>query len=237
MIPIILRDLRWRMAVLLLLAWVMFMLEPGFHQHGALPPGEAIGLSAVGISATLSYFAGLSMIILLGGFISTDRREGYTRIFFSSPTRPLAFYGLRWIVALMIALTGAALFLVIGQVIAWGEFRGGFSGLLLALVSALVYGGLMAFLSATLPRGDGWIAFLMILPTFIPQIFSYGLAGLPPFVRQVVQVVMPPHGALQVIWQGLLEGTLAWGAIGFATGYAAFWLIGAIAILRVREMP
>jgi hypothetical protein len=237
-IPILLRDLRWRLAGLVGLAWVLYLLEPGFHQHGALGPGEAVALGPVGVSATLSYFSGLAMIVLLAGFVSTDRREGYTRIFFAHPTRPLAFYGLRLAVALGIAVLGAALFLVIGQMVAWGEIRGGWSGLLLALVAAIIYGGLMSFLSATLPRGDAVIAsLLMVVPTFIPQIFGMALAGMPSTLRQVILVVLPPQGALQVIWQRLLEGAVAWPAVLFATGYGLVWLCAAALVLRARELP
>lgn len=237
MIPIIVRDLRWRLPVLLLLAWLLYLMEPGFHQHGALPPEEAIALGAIGISATLSYFAGLSMIILLAGFVSTDRREGYTRIYFSHPTRPLAFYGLRWLVALALTMLAVTLFLILGQMVAWGEIRGGWSGLLLALVSAVIYGGLMAFLSSVLPRGDGLVGFLLILPTFVPQLLSLGLASLPQGLRQAVLLVLPPHGALQVLWQGLVEGRVMWFAALFALGYGLVWMLAGAAVLRARDWP
>lgn len=237
MIPIMLYDLRWRLLLLVAIGWLLYLLEPGFHQHGALPPEEAVALGAVGVSATLSYFAGLAMIVLLAGFVSTDRREGYSRIFFSHPTRPLALYGIRWLLALAIAIVGAAVFLVVGQMVAWGEVRGGWSGLLLALVSAIIYGGLMAFLSSALPRGDTLIALLLFLPTFAPQILSFGLAAVPPALRQATLIVMPPHGALQVIWQGLVQSTVAWGAVAFAVVYGALWILAAIAMLRLRDWP
>lgn len=238
MIPVLLRDLRWRLVLLLGVAALMYLLEPAFHQHGEeIDPGQAVGLSAAGISATLSYFAGLAMIVLLGGFISTDRREGYARLFFAHPTRPLALYALRWGLALAIAVGGAAIFLVFGQLLAWGEFRGGWAGILLALTSAVVYGGLMAFLSAALSRGDGWIAFLLFLPTLVPQVVELALAALPTALRQLLLFVLPPHGALQVVWQGLLEGTVVWAAVAFALGYGAVWLAAAALVLRLREWP
>lgn len=237
MIPILLRDLRWRFLLLLLLGWVMFLLEPGFHQHGQVGAEEAVALGARGISATLSYLAALSMIVLLGGFISGDLREGHTRIFFSHPTRPLAFYGLRWALALAISVAAAAIFLVVGQMVAWGEFRGGWSGLFLALVSAIIYGGLMAFLSATLPRGDAVAAVLIFLPTFVPQLLALGLASFPPALRQTILIILPPQGVLQVIWEGLLRGVFVWGAAAFAIGYGLIWLLAAVAILHARDWP
>jgi hypothetical protein len=237
MIPVLLRDLRWRMLGLAVIAWLLYLLEPGFHQHGAPAPEEAVALGAIGVSATLSYFAGLSMIVLLAGFISSDRREGYTRIFFSHPTRPLALYALRWAIALVVTLFGATAFLVIGQMIAWGEVRGGWSGLLLALVSAVIYGGLMAFLSAALPRGDAVVALVLFLPTFVPQLLALALAPLPAGVRQAILLLLPPQTALQSIWQALLEGSVAWPALAFAAGYGVLWILASIAALRARDLP
>lgn len=238
MIPILLRDLRGRLALLLLIAAVMYLLEPGFHQHGeALPPDQALGLSAVGVSATLSYFAGLAMIVLLAGFISEDRREGYSRLFFSHPTRPLAFYGLRWLLAYVIALAGAGVFLVVGQLLGWGEVRGGWSGMILPAVSALIYGGLMAFLSAALPKGDAWVGFVLFLPTMVPDVIALAYQAMPPLLSALLAFAMPPHGALQVIWQGLLGGVFVWGAVLFAAGYGLVWLGAGALVLRVRELP
>lgn len=238
MIPILLRDLRGRLALLLLVAVLMYLLEPGFHQHGeALPPDQAAGLSAVGVSATLSYFAGLAMIVLLAGFVSEDRRDGYSRLFFSHPTRPLAFYGLRWLLAYALAVGGAAIFLVVGQMLAWGEVRGGWSGMILPLVSALIYGGLMALLSAALPRGDAWVAFLLFLPTFVPQVVSLGLQALPPALATTLSFLLPPQGALQVVWQGLLAGVFVWPAVLFAAGYGLIWLAAGALVVRLRELP
>jgi hypothetical protein len=42
---------------------------------------------------------------------------------------------------------------------------------------------------------------------------------------------------LQEVFQSLILGEMAWGAILFVTGYAAVWTIAAVAILRVREWP
>lgn len=244
MIPILLRDLRWKLLLLLLVAWVMYLLEPAFHQHGVPTPEQAVGLSALGVSATLSYFAGVAMVVLLAGFISEDRREGYTRLLFSHPTRPLAYYGLRWALAWLIALTAALLFLVVGQALAWGEWRGGLAGLLLAAASATVYGGLMAFLSAALPRGDAWVAFLLFLPNLVPPALFPLFAGLtntlqamPNALRLLLFFLLPPQWALQTVWQGLLDGVVAWAALGYAVAYGLVWLgLGAV-VLRARDLP
>lgn len=236
MIPILLRDLRWRLLALAAVAMVMYFLEPGFHQHEAAPaPDQALALGPLGISATLSYLAGVGMIILLGGFISTDRREGYAEIHFSHPTAPLALYALRWGIAFVVVVATAALFLIIGQIVAWGEFRGGWSGLALAAVSAVVYGGIVAFLSALLTRGDGWIAALLFLPTLVPQALDLGLQMLPAALRGILAFLLPPHGALQAVWQAIVDGGFDWSAAAFALGYGAVWIGLAIVLVQTRE--
>lgn len=236
MIAVMLRDLRWRLVPVAALSVVLYFLEIGFHQHEDFTL-DAVALGPLGVSATLAYLAGLTMIILLAGFMSDDRRNGYTRLFFSHPTRPLAYYGLRWAIAYVTALAVAAAFLVVGQLIAWGTFYGGWRGMLMPALSALIYGGLMAFFSATLPRGDAWIVFLLFLPTFFPQILTLGLANASSTVRQVILALLPPHGALQDVWDGILIGETAWWGIGVAVGYGLLFLIAAALITNLREWP
>jgi len=238
MIPILLRDLRWRLLLLLLVCVTLYFLEPAFHRHEeTVDPEFAQELGPLGISATLAYLAGLSMIVLLAGFVSTDRREGHTRLYFSHPTSPLTFYGLRWAIAFGVTLVTVFFFLVFGQLLAWGRFMGGASGILLAAVAAVVYGGLMAFLSTALRRGDAWVAFLLFLPTFFPQILSLVELGISQSVYRGILFLLPPHGALQDIYQGLLQQAMGWSAVAFAVGYGVFWLLLAGLLLRVREWP
>ncbi len=238
MISILLRDLAPRLLLVALAALAFYALEPGFHQH-EIQEGETLPvLGPLGISATLANLAGLAMVILLAGFVSTDRRRGFYRIFFSHPTHPLTFYALRWLVALGVTMLATTLFLFLGQVAAWGEYRGGASGLLLALLSALVYGGLMAFLSAALPRGDAWVAVIVYLLTFFwLQVLALGAQPFAAPVRQALSFVLPPQTALQDVYEGLLAGQLAAGAAAFIVGYGLFWLLLAGLLLRLREWP
>ena len=237
MIPLLLRDLRWRLALLLLVGLAMYLLEPAFHRHEEVSPELAPQLGVVGISATLAYLSGLAMIILLAGFIAEDRRAGYTRLYFAHPTSPLAFYGLRWGLAFTISMCAAGGFLFCGQMLAWGRVLGGGSGLLLAALAALVYGGLMAFLSATLPRGDGWVAFLLFLPTFFPQVLSLLELAIGRDLYRAILLVLPPQTALQDVYQGLLQQDVAGGAVAFVAGYAAFWLLAGALLVHLREWP
>ncbi len=237
MIAVVLRDLRWRILLLLLTAFLFYSYEPGFHQHDGFSD-EAAALGPLGISATLSHFAAIAMIILLAGFVSAERREGYSRIVFSNPTSPLAYFGLRWVIAYAIAIISAVFFLVFGQVVAWGAFLGGWQGMVLPLLSALVYGGLMAFFSTVLPRGDAVFVFsLFLLPIFFPQLLSTALGNLTVPARRLISAMLPPQTALAEVWEGLLLGGFPWGAAAFAAAYGTVFLVAAAIILRLREWP
>lgn len=235
MIAVMLRDMRPRMFWLLLVAVGLYFLEPAFHQHSPVDPGLEAQLQPVGISATLAYFSALGMILLLSGFISTDAREGYTAIHFSHPTSPLAYYGLRWSLAFGVTLMSALLFLVIGQFLGWGEFRGGVHGMLLALLAALVYGGLIAFFSALLRSAEGWLVFLLFLPTPVPAILDWLQAALPPGAYSLLMFVLPPQHALQEVYRGLVLGSIEWAPVLYAAGYGLVWLVLAGMLLQVRK--
>jgi len=237
MIAVMLRDMHWRLIAIAGVALVFFLQEPGFHQEQGFNPA-AVALGPLGISATLSNFAALAMIILLGGFVSRELREGYARINLSHPVSPVKYFGLRWILAWLVAVAGSAVFLVGGQLLAWGEFRGGWAGMLLPLLSALMYGGVMALLSTAGVRGEGTIAFLLlILPIAFPEVLSALLGLLPPALQSLVNTVLPPQTALSDLWDGLISGTIRHDAAAYAAGYGIILLAISALILRLREWP
>jgi hypothetical protein len=242
MIPILLRDSVPRLIVVALAALFFYALDPAFHQH-PVPGEELFGtdvpeLGPVGLAASLANLAGLSMLILLGGFVSADRRHGFYRMYFAHPTSPLAFYALRWLLALGLAMLAAALLLVFGQLFAWGELRGGGSGLLLAFVSALTYGGLIAFFSVLLPRGDAWVAVIVYVFTFFwLQVLAVGAEPFTAPIRRAITFLLPPQTAMQDVYTGLLVGQVDWGASAFVGGYGVVWLLLAGLLLRMREWP
>jgi hypothetical protein len=239
MIPVLLRGMIPRMVAVALLGIAFYYLEPGLHRHEVDAPEEFfLDLGALGISATLANYAGLSMLVLLGGFVSTDRRQGYYRLYFSHPTRPVAFYGLRWLLGLAVAMLATTLFLVLGQIVGWGAFEGGWSGLYLAFLAAFAYGGLVAFLSVALPRGDAWVALILyIFNYFWLQAIALGAQPLPPVLNELVPLLLPPQLALSDVYDGILRGEVAWGASAFVVGYGVFWLAAAGLLLRSRDWP
>jgi hypothetical protein len=237
-IPVLLRGMVPRLVLVALLGVAFFFMEPGFHTHDAPVPEEfRLDLGAPGLAASLAHLAGLSMLVLLGGFISNDRRQGYYRLFFAHPTRPVAYYALRWGLGLLMALVAAAAFLVIGQLAAWGRFEGGWAGLYLALLAAVAYGGMIAFLSVLLPRGDAWVALvLFVFNVFWLQAVALG-APLPGVLNDAVSILLPPQLALNDVYDGLIRGEIVWGASAFAAGYGVFWLLVAGLLLRLRDWP
>lgn len=243
MITLTLWQMRWRLLFVALLGIGFYMLEPGFHLHAGESDLAPTVSDPRGIAFTLANLAGASMLILLAGFISADRREGYYRIYFSHPTRPLAYYAVRWCLAYALSLAAAAVFLVAGQLMAWGELRVGIGAMVQPALFALVYGGLAAFFSVLLPRGDSLAALGVFVLT---SAWEYALSAfaelgspppLSPFFRQMLSFVLPPHLALRDVFEATLAGTSAFGPLAFAAGYGVFWLAVAGLLLWWREWP
>lgn len=239
MIPILLRGLLPRMVLVALLGVALFFIEPSFHAHEIEASEEfQLDLGYMGLAASLATMAALSMLVLLGGFVSNDRRQGYYRLYFAHPTRPIAFYGLRWGLALLLSLAAAAVFLVLGQLAAWGRFEGGWSGLYLALLAAVAYGGMIAFLSVTLARGDAWVALVLFLFNYFWfQAVSMGVQPLPPLLSDALSILLPPQYAISDVYDALLRGQIDWVASAFAGGYGVFWLLISALVLKLRDWP
>lgn len=240
MIPLLLWSMRWRLVLVAGLAWFFYLFEPGFHQHGPPEPGlEDALLAPAGISFTLSNLAAGAMLVLLAGFVAADRRRGYYRMYFSHPTRPLTYYALRWGLAYLLALLAAGLFLPLGQLAAWGEVRVGPQVLLQAALFALVYGGLLAFLSVLLPRGDAVVAVVLFFLTdwWHLLVGELGAAPFTPLVRQAIGFLLPPHVAVSDVYLGIVAGSVPWETVAYAAGYGIFWLTAAGLLLHVREWP
>lgn len=235
MIPVILREWHPRLLLLVLIACVLFLMDPAFHPEEMVDPEVAAELGPLGLSATLSYLAGLTMIVLLAGFVSTDRRRGYAHLYLSHPVHPLALYGVRVALAAVLAMGAAVLFLVLSQWAGWGEFRGGWGGLGIPLLAVVVWGGVMSLLSAALPKGDAWVAVAMFLPTFFPQVLFFAQRALNPAGYQLLLFLLPPQWAFQDVYLALLNGGTAWGAAAYVAGYGLVWLGIAGVILRLRE--
>jgi hypothetical protein len=239
-IPILIRNMLPRLALVALLGLAFYLLDPGLHRHPgeAVPEEFALDLGSFGLAASLSNLAGMSMLVMLGGFISHDRRQGYYRMYFAHPTRPLAFYGLRWVLALAAVMAVCTVWLVASQLAAWGQFEGGWRGLYLAFLSAVAFGGMITFLSVALPRGDTWVALVLALFNYFWfEAMALGARPLPKAVNDVISLVLPPQFAISDVYDGLLAGQVVWGASAFVAGYGVFWLLMAGLVLKLRDWP
>jgi len=236
-------QLRWRLLLVVLVMLLLYAYEPGFHLHGAAGADlDPLVTDPRGLGFTLANLSAASMLILLAGFVSTDRRRGYYRIYFSHVTRPLGFYLLRWTVAYALSLLAALAFLVIGQLLAWGELRAGFGVMIQPALFALVYGGMVAFFSVVLPKGDSFAALAAYAVT---SLWEYTIAvfaemetqPISPALRDAISLVLPPHVALRHFFEVTRVGGTAWGDVAFAGGYGVFWLVLAGLLLWSREWP
>lgn len=239
MIVVMLRQLRWRLLALVAAAWLFYLGDPGLHRHGPEPTSVEELLAPTGISFSAANLAGLGAVVLLAGFIAGHRRRGYYRLQFSHPTRPLAFYGLRWGISVVLAVAMAALFFFVGQIAAWGAVRVGGGFLLHAVLFAVMYGGLAAFFSAALPAGDAVAAMVVYFITvfWLEVTVNWPISPVSPGVSRVVSFVLPPHTAATDVYSGLLLGQVDWAAALFCLGYGVFWLIVAGLLVRTREWP
>ncbi|HEU4562304.1 MAG TPA: hypothetical protein VFS20_31025 [Longimicrobium sp.] len=243
MITLTLWQWRWRLLVIAAIGVLFYLWEPGFHLHGELPEELSADVADPrGIAFTLANLAGAGMLVLLSGFISADRREGFYRIYFSHPTRPLSYYAVRWLIAYALSVGAAAVFLVVGQLLAWGELRVGLGAMVQPLLFALVYGGLVAFFSVLLPRGDSLAALGIFVLTsaweYALSVFAeMGTQPLGTAVQQAISFILPPHLALRDLFQAAETGAGVLGPLAFAGGYGLFWLVIAGLLLWSREWP
>jgi hypothetical protein len=136
-----------------------------------------------------------------------------------------------------------AAFFVAAQMAAWGELRAGVGSLLQPALFALIYGAVLAFFSAALPRGDGLVVlaiyFLTDLWLGILSMFEEAQLAPPgPFLlRQAVSFVLPPHLALRDAYNLVTTGGSPWAPATFAAGYGLVWLAAAGLVLWSREWP
>lgn len=241
MITLYLWQLRWRLLALLAVCLGFYLIEPSFHVHAAVgaedyvPPGE--------MAFTLANLGAACMLVLLTGFVAADRRRGWYRMYFAHPTRPVAFYALRWLVAYAVTMLVVAAFWLVAQLAAWGELRAGAGVLLQPALFALIYGGVLAFLSVALPRGDGAVAIAVFFLTdmWLGVLNMFEEAGLPPplspVLRQAISFILPPHLALRDAYDLVNAGLSPWAPVSFAAGYGVVWLAAAGLLLWSREWP
>lgn len=185
----------------------------------------------------LGRFPMLATIVLMAGIASRDRREGYARLYAVRPVRLQWIYAARW------AALAAAVFLLSAALLAGFDLLllgtwGGAATLVLVLSYVLVYGGLVAFLSAW-TSADAWLAAVLGIGAIIWHALQRGGAAgeVPPGGRAVLNFILPPHGALFSLESAFADlEPIPWDSFGYCAGYGILLLVLAGISLWHREI-
>jgi acetyl-CoA acetyltransferase len=128
---------------------------------------------------------------------------------------------------------------MLGQLVAWGEVRVGLQFTAQAFTFAVIYAGIAAFFSALLDKGDlpATVAVFFVAAFWIEAVQGWEDQPLTPGLRRLVTFMLPPHTAATEVYNGLISGSVAWGAAAHALGYGLFWLVLAGLLVKYREWP
>ncbi|MGH7551450.1 MAG: hypothetical protein ACREMQ_00305 [Longimicrobiales bacterium] len=211
MIALSLRALRRRILILLaftaafLVAALAARVVTGAHdghveldrifQIGGAPLASAFLL----LGWVIGRFPLVAVLVLMAGIFSHDRADGTARLYFARPVSPIAVYGSRFTVLALLAFAISALLMPAFDVILLGQWAGP-NTLVLIASYIIAYGGLVAFLSLW-TRADSWIALIMGIFAIAWHALRVAgvLEGAAPGVREIVSLILPPHGALFAI--------------------------------------
>ncbi|HSJ24697.1 MAG TPA: hypothetical protein VK929_08530, partial [Longimicrobiales bacterium] len=141
----------------------------------------------------------IATLVLMSGIFSTDRHEGYARLYAVRPRSLILLYAARFALFSVVAFIMSALLMPAFDFLVLGEW-GGPTVFVLIAAQIIVFGVLTALLSV-FTRADAWIAlFLGILAMVWDGLRRVDyFAGMPAFLREVTSVVLPPQGALMRI--------------------------------------
>lgn len=244
-----LRDARPRMLGLMAFGLVFLLSATGaaaFFKgpHGQVAMGEMMVVGGYPMTAALlllgwliGRFPLIAILVLTAGLFSRDRAEGYARLFYARPVRPLALYGLRLLALAVVAFALSAVLLPCFDLIMLGTWAGPATFVLIG-ANIVVYGSLNALLSVW-TRADAWITLFLAVVALAWHALLRGVPhlGVPAGPRTVVTALLPPQGALFALENafGSLH-PIPWGAVGHACAWGAIMLLLAGASLRFREV-
>lgn len=184
----------------------------------------------------LGRFPLVAVLVLCAGVVSGDRASGQARLYAVRPGPVAGIYLVRLAALGAAAFLLSALLLPLFDLLLLGRWAGP-ATLVLILAYVLVYGGLTFFLSVW-TRGDAWIAVLMGIAAIIwHALLRGGLLGtLAPGGRQLISMILPPHGALFGLESAFANvQPIPWDAFGYCAGYGLILLaLGAIGLV-LRE--
>jgi hypothetical protein len=185
----------------------------------------------------LGRFPLVATLVLAAGVFSDDRAHGYTRVYAARRVSLLRLYGVRLAVLLALAFVLSAVLLPAFDILLLGQWAGP-GTLVVSAAYVLTYGSLVAVLSIW-TRGDAWIALALAITAILWHSLRQGgiLDAAPTAAREIVSLILPPHGALFVLENAFaaLE-PIPWAAFGYVVAYAAVLLLLAGLSLLHREI-
>lgn len=178
----------------------------------------------------------IAVLVLMGGLVSDDRDSGLARIIAVRPVSPVAVYAARFALLALLVFVVCGVVMPAFDVLLLGEWAGP-ATLVLILAYILVYGGLLAFLSAW-TRGDAWLALLLAILAIVWSAFDRA-AALPvaSALGQIIAFVLPPQPALFQLEAAFAElEPIPWDAFAYAAGYGVFFMALAAISVHRREV-
>lgn len=185
----------------------------------------------------LGRFAMIAAFVMVAGIYSADRSDGTARLLYARPTSPVHVYFARFALLVLIAFLVSAALMPVFDLIMLGQWAGPMTFVLIGTY-VLAFGAL-TFLLSVWARGDVWIALLLTLLAMVWHSLRRAdlLAGTAPGIRELITILLPPHGAILEIEQAFAQALpVPWTAVGFVAIYAALLLLlTALSLLR-REV-
>ena len=185
----------------------------------------------------LGRFGMLATFVMLAGVFSSDRADGTARLIYARPISPMRVYFTRFFVFALAAFTISALLMPLFDVIMLGRWAGPSTFVLIGCY-VLTFGSL-TFLLSIWTRADAWLAVMLALIAMIWHALRRGdvLGGTAPGIRELITILLPPHGALVQVEQAFAQSLpVPWVAVLFVVMYSALLLLLAAASLMRREV-
>ncbi len=185
----------------------------------------------------LGRFGMVAAFVMLAGVCSSDRDDGTARLLVTRPVSPVGIYLTRFAARSLVAFAIAALLMPAFDLVMLGRWAGPSTFILIGTYVLLF--GALTFLLSVWTRADAWIAVLLSMLAMIWYSLRRGdlLAGTAPGLREIITVLLPPHGAILEIEQAYAQELAIPGtAVTLALTYAALALVvGCVALTR-REV-
>ena len=185
----------------------------------------------------LGRFGMIAAFVMLAGIYSADRSDGTARLLYARPVSPVRIYFTRFAALALAAFLISAALMPVFDLVMLGQWAGPMT---FVLIGAYVLAfGALTFLLSVWTRGDAWVALLLTLLAMVWHSLRRGdlLAGTAPGLREIITILLPPHGAIVEIEQAFAQALpVPWAAVGFVVIYSMLLLVLAgVSILR-REI-